>query len=321
MTGAHDRGGSLRSTDLAEITDWYARHVRVRLSTPGLSSPARGLDLDHRRIGRIRVTRSRMPGGMTITTADADVYALATVDTGALHVDEAARRWTLTPSVAGLYRPPRELRSNHAFQPTGMTYIQIGRHDLERHLEALIEQYVHGPVDFSPSLPLRGNPAWLRLFRVYTDVFDDPASTVNQPIVSEPLGEAMINALLYAADHPYRSLLHQRARPARPRHIALVVDAMHAEPERAYTVASLARISGVSVRSLQQGFRDHVGMPPLAYLRRVRLTRAHDDLVRDQAVTVAEAAHRWGFTHLGRFAAAYSSVYGAAPSLTRSAVR
>jgi transcriptional regulator GlxA family with amidase domain len=92
---------------------------------------------------------------------------------------------------------------------------------------------------------------------------------------------------------------------------------MHAEPEYAFTPSILARIAGVSVRTLQQGFRDHIGMSPTAYLRRVRLARAHDQLQRGEG-TVAEVAYRWGFTHLGRFATAYASVYGVTPSSTRS---
>jgi transcriptional regulator GlxA family with amidase domain len=56
----------------------------------------------------------------------------------------------------------------------------------------------------------------------------------------------------------------------------------------------------------------------MAYLRRVRLARAHAGL-RDADPgrhTVAEIAGRWGFTHLGRFAEAYRERYGRPPSET-----
>jgi AraC-like DNA-binding protein len=54
----------------------------------------------------------------------------------------------------------------------------------------------------------------------------------------------------------------------------------------------------------------------MGYLRRVRLVRAHDELHRDGTVGVAEVAFRWGFTHLGRFAAEYAKKYGDLPSHT-----
>ena len=74
----------------------------------------------------------------------------------------------------------------------------------------------------------------------------------------------------------------------------------------------------MSVRSLQEGFRQHVGSAPMTYLQHVRLVRAHETLRRadPQRVTVASVAHRWGFAHLGRFASAYRSRFGISPSET-----
>ncbi|MEU8659079.1 helix-turn-helix transcriptional regulator, partial [Actinoplanes philippinensis] len=99
---------------------------------------------------------------------------------------------------------------------------------------------------------------------------------------------------------------------------AAVLDAISTEPERAFTVGELAAIAGMSIRSLQSGFRRHVGSAPMTYLQQVRLTRAHEALrTGDPAViTVADVAHRWGFAHLGRFASAYRKRFGESPSET-----
>jgi transcriptional regulator GlxA family with amidase domain len=93
--------------------------------------------------------------------------------------------------------------------------------------------------------------------------------------------------------------------------------AMAADPVRITTVGDLARRAGTSVRTLQATFRNSVGMTPMDYLRRLRLSRARADLLAadPRFDTVARIAHRWGFTHLGRFAAAYRSRYGVRPSV------
>ncbi|WP_203789996.1 helix-turn-helix domain-containing protein [Paractinoplanes rishiriensis] len=44
--------------------------------------------------------------------------------------------------------------------------------------------------------------------------------------------------------------------------------------------ASLAEIAGVSLRCLRREFHRQVGLPPMAYLRKVRLARAHAELTR-----------------------------------------
>ena len=318
MSGGAD--GLPASADLDQVLDWHARHAGVRLSAdrPHPSTVPR---VGNRQVGPIQVARSRVPEPLTVVATHSDVYALATVHRGSVRVNEARHRWDLSPAVAGLYRPPRALRRNLIAPYTTLTYLLIGRHDVERLLEELIEQYIPGPVDFAPQLPVHGRPAWLRLLRIFTDVFEHPDSAVHHPMVYEPLREAMIGALLHTADHPYREHLLRPAAPIRPRHLRIVLDALHSEPERAYTADVLARIAGVSIRTLQQGFRDHVGMPPLTYLRRVRLARVHDHLQGDDGGTVSEVAHRWGFTHLGRFAADYAAVYGVAPSVTRTMIR
>ncbi|MEU6866169.1 helix-turn-helix domain-containing protein [Streptomyces sp. NPDC046876] len=81
----------------------------------------------------------------------------------------------------------------------------------------------------------------------------------------------------------------------------------------------IAAAAHVTPRALQYAFRRHAGTTPLAYLRRVRLERAHEDLLAADTgggATVTTVAARWGFGHTGRFAAAYREVYGVPPSVT-----
>lgn len=100
---------------------------------------------------------------------------------------------------------------------------------------------------------------------------------------------------------------------------------MAANADSAVTVADVAAAAFVSVRSLQMMFRRHLGVTPMAHLRRIRLERAHEDLRADRgpraALTVAEVAHRWGFCSPSRFAAYYKQAYGSSPGETLGARR
>ena len=91
------------------------------------------------------------------------------------------------------------------------------------------------------------------------------------------------------------------------RTVRRVLAAVEAEPERAWRLADLAGIAGVSVRSLQEAFQRELGSTPLEQLRLVRLTRARRDLqAADPGTTsVTDVATRWGFFHLGRFSQVY----------------
>ena len=96
------------------------------------------------------------------------------------------------------------------------------------------------------------------------------------------------------------------------------IDIIEAGPHLPLTTSTLALQCHVSVRTLQEGFRRHVGMSPMAYLRQVRLARAHDELVASDAdvTTATVIAYNWGFWNYGRFAAAYRRRYGCTPSET-----
>jgi len=75
----------------------------------------------------------------------------------------------------------------------------------------------------------------------------------------------------------------------------------------------------VTIRAIQLAFRRHLDTTPSAYLRRVRLDHAHQQLCAaspGDGVTVTEIATRWGFASPSRFAASYRDTYGVLPSHT-----
>jgi transcriptional regulator GlxA family with amidase domain len=192
---------------------------------------------------------------------------------------------------------------------------------LESHLAALLDAPVPGPLRLAPTLDLSSaaGASWLSLLRLVAAESARSGGLLHHPVLGARLREDLITGLLLAADHPYREALH-RPRPvlAAPRTVRKVVEVMRAEPARAYTVVQLARIAGVSPRSLQMSFRRYLGQTPLSYLRDLRLDLSREQLIAADPArsTVSEIAYRAGFTHPGRFAAAYRDRYGVAPSDT-----
>jgi transcriptional regulator GlxA family with amidase domain len=82
-------------------------------------------------------------------------------------------------------------------------------------------------------------------------------------------------------------------------------------------VSDVAAELGVSLRSLQAGFRQWRSSTPNLFLRRVRLQLARDELRRlGTQTTVQAVAIRHGFSNLGRFSAYYQAAFGEAPSAT-----
>ncbi|OBG29512.1 hypothetical protein A5764_21100 [Mycobacterium sp. 852002-51057_SCH5723018] len=160
--------------------------------------------------------------------------------------------------------------------------------------------------------------SWINLVVLFKEQLFRLDSVLHHPLVGLPFVDSLIRGFLLAAEHPYRDALTRDERLSAPRAIRSAVEIIEAEACLPLTLSSIANRSYVSVRGLQQGFQRHLGISPMAYLREVRLRRAHQDLLESDplTVTVALVAHRWGFTNLGRFAAAHAARYQEPPLKT-----
>ncbi|TKC88692.1 helix-turn-helix domain-containing protein [Trinickia terrae] len=85
------------------------------------------------------------------------------------------------------------------------------------------------------------------------------------------------------------------------------------------TVLDLCRILRVSRRTLQNSFQQVANMTPLGYLRAIRLAEVRRALMSSPraALSIGDAAARFGFFHLSHFTADYKSLFGELPSDTR----
>jgi AraC-like DNA-binding protein len=146
--------------------------------------------------------------------------------------------------------------------------------------------------------------------------FNRPDSALHAPLALKQFEQLFMTTLLLAHPHNYSELLRGRCAAAAPRDVKRAVDFIHANLENPLTLADLVTASGAPGRTLRQHFRHFKGMAPMAYLRRARFAQARADLLRRDGRSVTEVARRWGFEHMGRFAAGYRRLYGEPPSAT-----
>lgn len=131
------------------------------------------------------------------------------------------------------------------------------------------------------------------------------------------LASNTLDTLLLALPHNYSEALNESTPPISRRAVRTVVDYIANEREPEYAVGDLAKLAGVSLRTLEAGFRAELDCTPLQYLRRSRLSKAHAELAAlngAAGVTVGNVAARWGFFHMGRFASAFREQFGMSPS-------
>jgi len=90
--------------------------------------------------------------------------------------------------------------------------------------------------------------------------------------------------------------------------------ALHAEPERRWTVAGLAGVVATSRTAFAVRFRELVGEPPFAHLTRWRMALAADALRADPARDLTTVARSVGYADAFSFSTAFRRVRGVSPS-------
>ena len=203
---------------------------------------------------------------------------------------------------------------------TEILLFKIDAPALEDALSDALGRPVTSVPDFAPLMAIDTAPArsWINMLALFAEQFFHADDLIHQPLVGMPFVDSLVRGFLLTAEHSDRNALIGRERSVAPLAIRTAVDVIEAEAHLPLTLSSIAARSQVSVRSLQQGFKRHLGTSPMSYLREVRLRRAHLTLLKadPSIVTVASVAYDWGFTNLGRFAAAHAARYSEPPAKT-----
>ena len=226
---------------------------------------------------------------------------------------------TADPSRAAVFLPVGdiELRWSGGCR---LLSIKVERRLLERELDSALDRELASPLPLGASFGIAEGPGrtWAALVQLLLAEMGGGDPLLGRPQMARRWRDLVVSGLALTVETPYSEEPGGAASAHRPRPVKRTLDAMHAEPGRPFTAAELAAVAGVGVRVLQESFRRHVGMPPLTYLRRLRLDGVHAELSRGDArpVSVSDVAYRWGFTHMGRFAGAYRARFGVSPSQT-----
>lgn len=127
----------------------------------------------------------------------------------------------------------------------------------------------------------------------------------------------MIELLLSNYCNSYSDQIALYGNDISPWHVRRARDIIHASFDDSISVTDLANQVGVSVRSLQNGFRQFLGLTPVEYVRRHRLEKLHSALMdASPEASVTELMLECGIVNFGRYAQYYRQQYGCRPSET-----
>jgi AraC-like DNA-binding protein len=270
-------------------------------------------------VGAISLSEWVVGSEMSVGGEQCSSYRVLAVHSG--HMESEHRRLAVSarPGAAVVY-PPEGAGAATWAEGSKVTCLKIDGRAVENALSNALGRDVTSRIDFTPVMPMTApaTRSWINMLVLFKQQLFRSDGLLHQPLVGMPFVEALVSGFLLAAEHSQLGDLMREERLAAPRVIRRAVEIIEEEAHMPLTVSSIAARCHISVRSLQQGFRSYMNTSPTAYLREVRLRRAHQCLSEaDPSTTsVAAVAYTWGFTNLGRFATAHKARYDEPPAAT-----
>lgn len=313
-----------RATELrasAHDTDSAASVMRrvydeLTVETPRSQSIAldlRSLHLSSAKVASLKISDS------AVTTAPYPFYTVVTNRTGQMRTSVEGRSTVLGSRQMAVTTPGRPVRVDYTGPATHINTVVIARQALEDELSAMLDRPVSRPVDFGfEAVSTIGDSPFQLAMATLRHELSLEHGLLRHPVLGSHMTRMLMSGLLLGHPHSWSDELLRPAASGGPKAIRLVVEAVERDPMAFATVADLARVASLSVRSLEEGFRRFHNCPPMRYVRGVRLARAHEDLTAASfgATTATAIAQRWGFSHYGRFANEYRRRYGTTPTDT-----
>jgi len=316
-TGPDLRRNEFSTYDLAEAREFLGRVYGGRLLLASAPADRPLLTVSHTETGAFALRDVALPADLTFTASPSDQVVFITVTRGTLQVERGQDIDRYLPGdvlignihPAGAIVRTGGLRSRKVILPLRLLHAVAG-----------ITPGTSDPFRFLSPRP--ASPAaqaqWSAVTQYVDGLFASPDANLSPLIITSAarlLAATALTVFPNTALAPVAPRDRRDAGGVTVRRAAAFIDE-HAGQD--ITVADIAAASCVTVRAVQLAFRRELDTTPTAYLRTVRLARAHRELVDADLTreTVTAVAYRWGFSSASRFSAYYRETYGVSPKQT-----
>ncbi|MBC2660179.1 AraC family transcriptional regulator [Novosphingobium flavum] len=316
LNASPSRGTWFASRDLFEvrnhIANTYCRHdLQVASRDAGLDTWHR-----HRRLKKIGIGEMSYGADVAINgIEDSDIVLLMQPLAGAAEIGTSSQVVDSTPARASVV-DSGHLRRMRWTSNCVQRVIEIPTAVLENQAMIMLGRPLSQRLHFAEAMPI--DPSLAHCWHYASLLSLELAGGQGfDSAVIDNLESLFVLKLLESHPSNYSDQLRPQPCKIAPQHVRRVEQYMLAHADQPITLEKLVEVSGVSARALFDGFRKFRGTSPMAYLRSVRLQRAHEDLKNaGPGASVTEIACRWEFYQFGRFAAQYKTMFGELPSET-----
>ncbi|PCI53948.1 MAG: hypothetical protein COB36_11245 [Alphaproteobacteria bacterium] len=237
---------------------------------------------------------------------------------GTAQITSGTKNFTTTVGMSSTINPT-DYTKMHWSKDCKKLMVQVQVEAMEIRLSRLLMRPIEKPILFDQCITANNEPAndWWRQIKHLASDLDNGMNPWRSSHILEDMERHLLTNLLYSFNHNYIDELMAQEIQAAPRYVKMAEDYIHDHLKEPMSIDDLVKITGVSQRSIFEGFRSFRGKTPMKYVLQLRLEKVRKELLNSGPErSVTDIALKWGFSQLGRFSVSYKKVYGESPSDT-----
>ncbi len=314
-------GNDLDQACLA-VSEVFVGH-RLRASTV---QPARHIQVNYKRLDALAVCLFDYGREVEVQPDLLDDFYLVQVPLqGGSRIRCGSKAFDSMVGMASVLPAQREftLRLNEDCQKI---LVQVDR----RKLTAKLEAYLGCKLTRSPDFDIFAHDIVRPNSRMYHAIeglmslaIGSEGAGPGQSIIASAFEDAFIFSMLFDVKSDMSSAVKSGAiSSACPKAVRRAEEYINSNLSEPIRIEDLVAVSGVSARSIFDGFTRFRDMTPMRYVKFRRLHKVRELLREaDDTTMVSSVAVEWGFNHFGRFAKDYAQAFGESPSETLRAAK
>jgi AraC-like DNA-binding protein len=301
---------SWTTTDLEEARARLEGDFGARLRLDEARATDRQLSVHRRGTANFLFGMVRLPAQLSFDCNDSDLVIVNTMRAGRIGGDGPSHNFSYQRGEVFLAGFPGARYRCH----TDHTAV---------HSVAIPTRFLTEATGAAPSLRfLSVNPvtpaaaaAWMTTIAEVERILEDPAT--HTPLVLCEAARVLSERIVATFPTTTTPGVSQPGR-LMPLDLRRVIAYMEDHADTDISVWDIARAVDLTPAGVAYLFRRYLDSTPMAHLRRIRLDRAHRELVDADPgrTTVGRVAARWGFPNTAKFAAFYRSCYEQSPYVT-----
>ncbi len=253
-------------------------------------------------------------------TKPCSMYHIQIVTRGRCEIRSEGRCFTANKHNAVIINPTGNIKVTYS-PDCEKVVVLVDPETVKKELYEITRRPIKTPIVFQECFDISSSPG-LDLVRLIShmthDMFSESSFYTASNCLSQSAEKLLIQYLLRSIDNTHSYVIFKAEAEHQPAWLINIDAYIDNNIREAITPEALAKATNLNIRTMYERFKHHQGISPMAYVKKLKLEKARQELKKAHLTgkSVTDIAMEFQFTHLGRFSAEYKKEYHELPSHT-----